>query len=246
MSLGRRSRTRISLLFIIALLIVGGAAGGVFLFKRYRPNAVRSGRVVAWITNPGAHPEWAVLAGERCEEAPFIFPTFGFAGFLWDDSFRPGHRHQGIDIFGGAEVGITPVIAAYPGYLTRLADWKSSLIVRIPEDPLDKNRQIWTYYTHMADPHRNSLISSEFPPGTSEIYVEAGDLLGYQGNYSGDPGNPVGTHLHFSIVLDDGENGFRNELDIRNTLDPSPYLGLPLNANTNRGETPKCVSALER
>jgi hypothetical protein len=47
-------------------------------------------------------------------------------------------------------------------------------------------------------------------------------------------------HLHFSIVLDDGQGSFRNELEFDNTLDPSPYLGLPLNASTNRDTIPVC------
>ena len=64
---------------------------------------------------------------------------------------NPGHRHQGIDIFAGTDVGITPVYAAYDGYLTRQSDWKSTVIIRIPSDPLEPGRQIWTYYTHMAD-----------------------------------------------------------------------------------------------
>jgi hypothetical protein len=121
-----------------------------------------------------------------------------------------------------------------------LEDWKSSVIVRVPEDPLNKGRQIWLYYTHMAGPSGDSTISPEFPAGVEEVYVEAGTLLGYQGNYSGDPGNPVGVHLHFSIVLDDGSGRFLNELQIENTLDPSPYLGLPLNAIVNPGEIPLC------
>ena len=66
-------------------------------------------------------------------------------------------------------------------------------------------------------------------------------MLGYQGNYSGDPNNPTGIHLHFSIVRDDGSGSFQNELDIRNTFDPSPYLGLALNANTAEGEVPLCT-----
>ncbi len=135
---------------------------------------------------------------------------------------------------------MTPVVAAYSGYLSRLPDWKSSLIIRLPEDPLQPGRQIWTYYTHMADADGGSYISPEYPPGTSEVYVEAGTPLGYQGNYSGDPDNPTGVHLHFSIVLDDGLGSFRNELEMRNTLDPSPYFQLPLNAELNRGEIPVC------
>jgi hypothetical protein len=72
------------------------------------------------------------------------------------------------------------------------------------------------------------------------VFVEAGTLLGYQGNFSGDPYNPVGIHLHFSIVKDDGQGRFLNELEIENTLDPSPYLGLPVNASQNSGEIPTC------
>ena len=215
------------------------ALAGWLLYQRMQPAARRTTRVMSWIRQPGAHPDWALQAGQRCSGAPFLFPTDGFPGFLWDDTFRPFHRHQGIDIFGGAS-GETPVVAAYAGYLTRQADWKSSLIIRIPDDPLHPGSQIWTYYTHLADADGRSYIDARFPPGTSEVYVEAGTLLGYQGNYSGDPGNPVGVHLHFSIVLDDGQGGFRNELDIGNTLDPSPYLGLALNANQNRGELVSC------
>jgi hypothetical protein len=179
-------------------------------------------------------------SGTRCGDAPFIFPTDGLVGFIWDDSFRAGHHHQGIDIFSGTEPGETPVHAAYPGYLTRLSDWKSSVIVRVPEDPLQPGRQIWVYYTHMADQNGTSYISSQFPAGTSEVLIEAGTLLGYQGNYSGDPNNPVGVHLHLSIVKDDGNGHFKNELEIRNTYDPSDYLGMPLNANMNRDTVPLC------
>ncbi len=92
----------------------------------------------------------------------------------------------------------------------------------------------------MADQQGNSFISSEFPAGTFEKFIEAGTFLGYQGNYSGDPNNPVGVHLHFSIVEDDGTGQFKNELDIKNTLDPSSYLGLPLNGYENRDRVPLC------
>ena len=92
----------------------------------------------------------------------------------------------------------------------------------------------------MADRQGNSFISPEFPAGTKELYVEASTLLGYQGNYSGDPNNPVGVHLHISVVEDDGFGNFKNELDINNTYDPSPYFGLLLNANENPDTIPVC------
>jgi len=193
-----------------------------------------------WIRHAEDHPEWAVQAGDRCSDAPFSMPTSGYIGFLWDDSFRPGHRHSGLDIFGGTDNGITPIYAAYDGYLTRQSDWKSTVIIRIPSDPLQPDRQIWTYYTHMADEQGNDFISEDFPPGTSEVFVKAGTLLGYQGNYSGTPGNPTGVHLHFSIVEDDGDGQFLNETIIENTLDPSPYFNIILNANLSPPEIPIC------
>jgi hypothetical protein len=225
---------------LISILLVMALVVGYLLYRGHGDGAARSARVLAWLRDPDSHTEWMVKASERCGEAPFLMPTDGFIGYLWGDSFRPGHRHQGVDIFGGSSVGITPVYAAYDGYLTRLLDWKSSLIIRIPEDPLLSNRQIWTYYTHMAGSQGDSYISSDFPPGSYEIFVQAGTLLGYQGNYSGTPGNPVGVHLHFSIVKDDGQGNFLNELEIGNTLDPSPYLGLPVNAATNFDQVPVC------
>jgi peptidoglycan LD-endopeptidase LytH len=230
----------LSILFVIVI------AAGLTAYYNYRPNAPRLDKFREWRRDPAAHPDWKLVAGSRCGPAPFLFPTDGFAGFLWGDSFGLRHTHQGIDIFAGTDPGVTRVLSAYPGYLRRLSDWKSAVIVRVPEDPLQPGRQIWLYYTHMADQNGNSFISAAFPPGTSEKFIEAGTLLGYQGNYSGDPNSPTGLHLHFSIVEDDGNGQFKNELEIKNTLDPSPYLGLPLNGYENRDRVPLCEASDEQ
>ena len=218
------------LIFVLSIGVIAAIVAVYFLYIKPSPGSSRSKYVIQWIRSPQEHQDWAVSAGERCGDAPFVMPTSGLIGYLWDDSFRPGHRHQGIDIFGGAEAGVVEVYAAADGYLTRETGWKSTVIMRIPSDPLHPGQQIWTYYTHMADSSGESLISDAFPPGTSEVFVKAGTLLGRQGNYSGTPDNPTGVHLHFSIVRDDGSGRYRNELEIGNTLDPSPYLGLGLNA----------------
>ena len=226
---------------LIGIIVLGLLAGlGVYLFRTFRGSAARSPFVRSYITTPAENLQYVIQPGTRCAESPFLFPTRGMVGYLWDDSFQLGHRHQGIDIFAGTDVNITPVISAYPGYLTRLPEWKSSVIVRVPSDPLNTGRQIWLYYTHMADSNGNSFIVPDYPVGTSEQFIDAGTLLGYQGNYSGDPNNPVGVHLHFSVVRDDGTGHFKNELDINNTYDPSPYLGLLLNAQSNPDQIPTC------
>ncbi|NIS78750.1 MAG: hypothetical protein GTO14_00635 [Anaerolineales bacterium] len=224
----------------LSVAIVLAIVGLFWILRGFRPAAGRMVRLRQYWADPEGHADWTVKSGERCGDAPFILPTDGYIGFFWGDSFRPGHQHQGLDIFGPSGpdgLGQTPVIAAYDGYLTRLPDWRSSIIIRIPNDPLQPERQIWAYYTHMADAQGGSFISPAFPPGTHELFVRAGTVLGYQGNYSADPDNPTGLHLHFSIVKDDGQGNFMNELEIRNTLDPSPYLGMEVNAE-HIGEVP--------
>ncbi len=227
--------------FWYLILLVVFVVAAVYLYRAFRPASARSAQLWAWVRDPSAQPGLAIKAGTRCGNAPFLFPTTGVAGYLWDDSFRLGSRHQGVDIFAGTDVNVTDIVAVSYGLLTRLPEWKSSVILRIPNDPLEPGRQIWVYYTHMADAQGNSFISPEFPPGTYGKPVEAGAFLGRQGDYSGDPNNPVGVHLHISIVKDKGGN-FMNELDINNTYDPSPYFGLPLNARTNTDRLPSCGS----
>lgn len=230
----------------LGVILLGGlfVVGVVFVYFYWLGplrGSARTRNLLSFLRNPSAHQDWVGEALIRCGEAPFLAPTRGFIGYLWDDSFRPGHRHAGIDIFGGGKAGEVPVYAAFDGYLTRLPEWKSTVIIRIPSDPLNPGTQIWIYYTHMADVEGVSFIDDAFPAGTRDVIVAAGTLLGYQGNYSGTPGNPTGVHLHFSIVKDDGAGGYLNELEIINTYDPSPYLGMVLNNNAG-GTTPALCS----
>lgn len=218
-------------------------AGGIASYYWFSSRMDRTRYLLTWLHNPSQHPGWAITALDSCPQAPFLFPSTGYIGYRWGDSFRPGHKHQGIDIFAAGKAGSTPVYAAYDGYLTRLPDWKASVIIRIPEDPLQPNRQIWTYYTHLADENGKSFISDQFPPGSQDMFVEQGSLLGYQGNYSGKTAKPVGVHLHFSIVKDDEQGHFKNELEMTNTLDPSPYLGLPLTSNHTLHPPTKCLNS---
>ena len=166
---------------------------------------------------------------EQCAAAPFIVPSTGWLGIVYGDSILGTQNHSGLDIFGLEGNGVTPIYAVYDGYLTRLPEWTSAVIIRHPEDPLVPGRQIWSYYTHMANEAGYSYIIDQIPPGTYELPVKQGTLLGYQGDYNGQSWRSIDTHLHFSIVLDDGTGKFLNETDIANTIDPSPYFGMRLN-----------------
>ena len=224
------------------ILIPIAALGAYILYLLFSPSE-SSGRWAyyrALLVDRESLAQFILEPGLRCDDSVFAFPSTGAIFGLWDQSYRLGHRHQGLDIFPGTSPGETAVYAAYSGYLSRLSDWAATVIIRIPEDPLRPGRQIWNYYTHMASKQGDSFISDSFPEGTFEVFVEEGTLLGYQGNYSGDPLNPTGLHLHFSIVKDDGQGNFLNELEIKNTIDPSPYFNLAVNHNNNADDIPFC------
>lgn len=216
--------------FLAVSVMVLFCAGFMYLYSRPR---LRDGNLTdpqrPEIPNRVELPLGTNLA--QCTAAPFIMPTSGWVGVLYGDSILGTVNHSGLDIFGSEGNGVTPVYAAYAGYLTRLPEWASAVIIRHPEDPLVPGRQIWTYYTHMADTSGHSYIIDQIPLGTVELPVKQGTLLGYQGDYNGQSWRAIDTHLHFSIVLDDGNGHFLNETDIANTLDPSPYLGMRLSAS---------------
>ena len=218
------------------LLALGGlagiTAGGIVAALVYGwSQSNSSGYIQRWFNDPSSRAALATVQREPCPGAPFLLPSDGLIGLLYHDTAGPYNlfkRHSGIDIFGDGAPGQVPVVAAYEGYLTRLPDWKASIIIR-HEDPLQPGRIIWTYYTHMAAQDGSaSYIVADFPPGTSGVWVEQGTLLGYQGEYGGATVRPVGLHVHFSIVKSEPDGSFKNEAGRNNTLDPSPYFGMHL------------------
>lgn len=224
--LSRRIVIAIVVLGLLALSALLGYLALNFFSTGVASNSV--GYIRRWFDDPAGRPALA-NARAQCPDAPFILPSAGLIGLLWDDPTAPYNLfspHTGLDIFGAGEPGQDPVYAVYEGWLTRLESWYSTVIIR-HDDPLVPGRAIWTYYTHMANREgTRSFVAPAFPPGTREQFVAQGTLLGYQGEYS--PGRPIGLHVHFSIVTSDDEGAFRNEAQIANTLDPSPYFGMAL------------------
>ena len=240
-----------ALALLLVLLLYGSYRAVVLALELRRPD---SQQIVQWrLGNEATRQALVVAERDACPGAPFVLPSDGFVGLLYGDPRGPystRNPHQGIDIFSNSEPGATPVYAAYDGYISREPNWKSTLIQRVPEDPLHPDRQIWLYYTHMADRDGNDFIVDAFPPGAREISVEQGTLLGYTGDYNGKAARTVWVHLHFSIVRDDGNGRYTNELEFENTIDPSPYFGRSLNYTCARPRSeaatcsaePLCVS----
>lgn len=218
-------------LFLVMRWYFGGDSGSNTLIARF----LRQPETRAGLMNAGY---------SACPGAPFILPSEGLIGLLYADTARPytvTRRHTGLDIFGDGTSGTVPIVAAYPGWLTRLEDWRSTVAIR-HEDPLEAGRTIWTYYTHMASRDgETSYIADDFPPGTRERFVAQGTLLGYQGEFAGNA-PPIAMHLHFSIVLADAAGIFLNEAVLSNTLDPTPYLGMALAIDANPERPIPCLT----
>lgn len=194
------------------------------------PTSTSNVLIGRYLNDPAVRPPLMNTALTQCDGAPFVLPSTGMIGLMYGDTARPyraSQRHTGMDIFGDGLPGTIPVYAVADGWLTRLDDWLSSVIIR-HDDPLQPGRTLWTYYTHMAARDgSSSYIVPQFPRGTTALPVKQGTLLGYQGEYAGS-GAPIAMHLHLSLVLSDADGSFRNEAVLDNTLDPSPYFGLSL------------------
>lgn len=228
---------------IFRFLVIGGLVLGIIFSVRAVLNP-RNQTFFRWAT--GDENDQATLIAERdpCATAPFILPTEGFIGLLWNDPRGPysqSRRHQGIDIFTNEPVGTQPIYAVADGYIYRESDWVSTVIQRIPSDPLQPNQQIWVYYTHMADEQGNDFIEPQFARGVTDVPIKQGELIGYVGNYDGNVPSRIWTHLHVSVVKDQ-RGTYLNEYFIDNTFDPSPYFGMGLDYES--AETADCQSSI--
>lgn len=216
---------------LLALILLGVAAMPVTLYGLRQWHSDSNTVIRRWLREPESRPLLNTPNDATCGDAPFLLPSAGLIGLLWGDTARPYNilrRHTGIDIFGDGPNGTVPIVAAYDGWLTREDGWLATVAIR-HDDPLQPGRVIWTYYTHMANADGSeSYVHEAFPRGTHEQFVEQGTLLGYQGDYNGS-GPWIAMHLHLSIVTSEADGSLRNEAVLSNTLDPSPYFGLPLN-----------------
>src|SRR5512138_3651468 len=95
---------------ILPPVLIALITAAAVIYSSLHPSGVRAARVLSWIHSPASSDGRIIQAGTKCGDAPFIFPTTGIAGFLWGDSFRWGHRHQGVDIFAGTDINVTPVV----------------------------------------------------------------------------------------------------------------------------------------
>jgi 4-amino-4-deoxy-L-arabinose transferase-like glycosyltransferase len=160
-----------------------------------------------------------------CPGALWRLPSDGSLGVQW--------REGGIDFLGQGNEGKVPVYAVAAGLLTRLTDWADAVAI-LHDDPFNPGAKLWSYYGDMAAANgTESYVVQDFPSGVSGIPVQAGQLLGYQGTWSGKPFWSTWIHMHFNLIRAVKQEAFpSDELTFEDMLDPTPYLNLALQPQT--------------
>ena len=167
-----------------------------------------------------------------CPSGVWRLPSDGLFGIQWMKSR--------IDFFGRGNAGKIPIYAVADGLLTRQAGWVDSVAI-LHDDPLNPAQKVWSYYGGMAASNgTDSYVVGDFPAGTTNVPVQSGQLIGYQGSWSGNPPWPKWVHMSFAVIYSSQQNTFPEKVTPEITLDPVPYLGLTVETGNENPQTLNC------
>ena len=169
---------------------------------------------------------------DACPGAVWRLPSDGSLGIQWTENR--------IHFFGHGRENNIPVYAVADGSLTRLPEWVDAVAI-LHDDPLHPTKKVWSYYGDMVAPDgKESYIVQDFPPGITNVTVKSGQLLGYQGSWSGTPFWPKWVHMSFAVLTASEQTNFPEKDLVDTILNPIPYLGLALQTGNENPQPLKC------
>jgi hypothetical protein len=167
----------------------------------------------------------------QCNNAPFIWPTYGKRGwYIWNSTTTyvtqdGDKKHDGVDILQVNQTeNVEPIYAAADGYLTWLNNWSLRMEVNVDAAYDVPEHHVYLYYTHMADNAGNVSYINPALIGAKALFVRKGQYLGKQGR-KGTADELV--HLHISVSRTATEAG---------NIDPTKYFG-DVNLDASNGGT---------
>ena len=160
----------------------------------------------------------APVSTQACPGASWRLPVSGVLDVQRDE--------LGLNFYGQGNEGAVPVYAVADGRLTRWPDWLDAVAIQ-HDDARQPGNKVWSYYSNMMNGNgTDSYVAPEFPQGTVSMPVRAGQLLGYQGRWSGRPNWPGWMRVHLAVIKATDQETFPSPLTPDSILDPLPYLGL--------------------
>jgi len=161
---------------------------------------------------------------KQCPGATWQLPGDSSLGLKWQDG--------GLNFFGQGVAGKVPVYAVADGLLTRRVDWADAVAIQ-HDDPLRPGMKLWSHYSDMMAANGiDSYVAEDFPIGAENVPVKAGQLLGYEGSWSGRPQWSSWIHVHFALIQAADSGQFPAQISSGIVVDPSPYLNLLLKSQT--------------
>ncbi len=168
-----------------------------------------------------------------CLGAVWRLPSDGALGVQWESG--------GLNFFGRGNLGEVPVYAVADGLLMRPPDWNDAVAIQ-HADPLNPGATVWSVYGGMSAANgTDSLVAKDFPIGVENVPVKAGQLLGYQGSWSGNPSWPKWMHALFILTRPTDQGAFPTQFTPSLALDPTPYLNLALQAENKNMQPLQCA-----
>jgi len=75
------------LIILAAALVIVLSIGLYLVYQNYLSPDGRTRQVIEYLQDPDVHQGLVIPALSRCGDAPFIMPSTGMIGYIWDDSF---------------------------------------------------------------------------------------------------------------------------------------------------------------
>lgn len=138
-----------------------------------------------------------------CTGAPWQLPTDAHMGMFW--------YNRQLLMMGAGHTGQVPVYAVADGMLYQFPEWKASVAIQ-HEDPFTPGKKLWSFYGGLAPAFdaENNYIVDHFL-GLKGVPVNAGDLIGYQGQWLG-PTQETWVHVRFSLLPAEEDGRFPESL----------------------------------
>lgn len=147
---------------------------------------------------------------------------------------------DGIDLFGRGTEASIPVYAMADGSLTRLPG-RVDVVAVLHQDPLRPGKKVWAMYGGMSAANGvDSFAAEDFLEGTTNLPVQSGQLLGYQGSWSENPQWPKWVHMSFALTDGTTQETLPEDAAAANLLDPAQYLGLVIESGNDSPQPLKC------